>query len=290
MPKVSGVIPSADSELPFLSSKRTLLGYSTVAKTVPGAIPSAAAGGPYHSAKRTRLEYSTVAKTVPGAIPSAAAGGPYHSAKRTRLDTSTSLSKTTNTSTSIPSSKTTNTSISTSSSKTTNTKNFLNLVNDFRKINNMSALKLDIGLVNSSLYHSKYLNEINFLTHDNPAFTSFSDRLKKTGASCKVRCAENIGFIYGDYNSAFKAWVDSPGHKANILGNFENMVPGVIPSDAAGLPYHSAKRARLEYNTVAKAYLIDTASKNEYHFNFPQNNSQKNSQKKSKKPKTYKKV
>ncbi|PVU88598.1 hypothetical protein BB561_005763, partial [Smittium simulii] len=35
-------------------------------------------------------------------------------------------------------------------------------------------------------------------------------------------------------------------------------VPGVIPSAAAGLPYHSAKRTRLEYSTVAK-----TAKKNQ---------------------------
>ncbi|PVU93702.1 hypothetical protein BB561_003096 [Smittium simulii] len=33
-------------------------------------------------------------------------------------------------------------------------------------------------------------------------------------------------------------------------------VPGVIPSAAAGVPYHSTKRTRLEYRTVVKPVLI----------------------------------
>ncbi|PVU86594.1 hypothetical protein BB561_006650, partial [Smittium simulii] len=52
-------------------------------------------------------------------------------------------------------------------------------------------------------------------------------------------------------------------------------VPGVIPSSAAGVPYHSAKRTRLEYSTVAKTGLIDPVSKNDYHFDFPPKNIQK---------------
>ncbi|PVU92093.1 hypothetical protein BB561_004042 [Smittium simulii] len=52
-------------------------------------------------------------------------------------------------------------------------------------------------------------------------------------------------------------------------------VPGVIPSSAAGVPYHSAKRTRLEYSTVAKTGLIDPVSKPDYHFNFPPKNIQK---------------
>ncbi|PVU87239.1 hypothetical protein BB561_006418 [Smittium simulii] len=46
-------------------------------------------------------------------------------------------------------------------------------------------------------------------------------------------------------------------------------VPGVIPSAAAEVPLTPAKRTRLEYSTVAKTGLIDPASKNDYHFNFP---------------------
>ncbi|PVU89593.1 hypothetical protein BB561_005258 [Smittium simulii] len=53
-------------------------------------------------------------------------------------------------------------------------------------------------------------------------------------------------------------------------------VPGVIPSAAAGVPYHSAKRTRLEYSTVAKTGLIDPASKNDYNLYFPAQNNQKN--------------
>ncbi|PVU85854.1 hypothetical protein BB561_006888 [Smittium simulii] len=38
-------------------------------------------------------------------------------------------------------------------------------------------------------------------------------------------------------------------------------VPGAIPSAAAGMPYHSAKRTRLEYSTVVKTGLIDPSLK-----------------------------
>ncbi|PVU93827.1 hypothetical protein BB561_003014, partial [Smittium simulii] len=53
-------------------------------------------------------------------------------------------------------------------------------------------------------------------------------------------------------------------------------LPGAIPSAAAGVPYHPAKSTRLEYSTIAKTVLIDPASKNDYHFNFPTQNNQKN--------------
>ncbi|PVU89789.1 hypothetical protein BB561_005163, partial [Smittium simulii] len=52
-------------------------------------------------------------------------------------------------------------------------------------------------------------------------------------------------------------------------GSGSDGVPGVIPSAADGLPYHSAKRTRLEYSTVVKTGLIDPASKNDYHLYFP---------------------
>ncbi|PVU93944.1 hypothetical protein BB561_002917, partial [Smittium simulii] len=45
----------------------------------------------------------------------------------------------------------------------------------------------------------------------------------------------------------------------NNQNNQKNEVPGAIPSAAAGGPYHSAKRTRLEYSTVAKTGLIDPA-------------------------------
>ncbi|PVU86895.1 hypothetical protein BB561_006508 [Smittium simulii] len=53
-------------------------------------------------------------------------------------------------------------------------------------------------------------------------------------------------------------------------------IPGVIPCAAAGIPYYSSKRTRLEYSTVAKTGLIDPVPKNDYYFNFPPKNSQKN--------------
>ncbi|PVU87260.1 hypothetical protein BB561_006409 [Smittium simulii] len=53
-------------------------------------------------------------------------------------------------------------------------------------------------------------------------------------------------------------------------------VPGVIPSAAAGVHLIPTKRTRLEYSTVAKTGYIDPATKNDYNFNFPKQNSQKN--------------
>ncbi|PVU90084.1 hypothetical protein BB561_005023, partial [Smittium simulii] len=56
-------------------------------------------------------------------------------------------------------------------------------------------------------------------------------------------------------------------------------VSGVIPSAAAGGPYHSAKRTRLEYSTVTKTGLIEPVLKTNYYFNFELKKTEKNTKK-----------
>ncbi|PVU89005.1 hypothetical protein BB561_005612 [Smittium simulii] len=52
-------------------------------------------------------------------------------------------------------------------------------------------------------------------------------------------------------------------------------VPGVIPSAAAGMPYHSAKRTRLEYSTVAKTVIKNVDISDHFPVNSVWSNSKK---------------
>ncbi|PVU89233.1 hypothetical protein BB561_005472 [Smittium simulii] len=99
----------------------------------------------------------------------------------------------------------------------------VNLVNEQRKKNNKSPLVLNGGLVKACLYHAKYMSKINKLTHNNPAFTSFGDRLRKTGGECSISCAENTAINDGDIKSVLESWIKSPAHYSNMLGNYRNM-------------------------------------------------------------------
>lgn len=73
-------------------------------------------------------------------------------------------------------------------------------------------------LMASSLKHSQYQASINQMTHDDP--DPLMNRFTNQGFSA-VAVAENVADT-GDTNVAavMTAWMNSPGHKANILGDY----------------------------------------------------------------------
>lgn len=63
--------------------------------------------------------------------------------------------------------------------------------------------------------HSADMIARSFFAHTNPDGDSPFDRLNDAGVDYSM-AAENIAYGYGDATSVLQAWLDSPGHKANI--------------------------------------------------------------------------
>ncbi|WP_148667929.1 CAP domain-containing protein, partial [Streptomyces sp. WAC05950] len=81
---------------------------------------------------------------------------------------------------------------------------------------------------------SKDMATRGFFGHDDPDGNTPWDRAAKAGLSGLG--AENIARGQGDAESVMKAWMDSPGHRANIL-NCEFRTLGVGAHFAAGGPW-----------------------------------------------------
>ncbi|CAG8500970.1 18958_t:CDS:2, partial [Gigaspora rosea] len=64
-------------------------------------------------------------------------------------------------------------------------------------------------------YNDKYMSQNDILTHDDPA-GSLGTRFEKHGYSYSS-AGENVAEGYDDEKSVMKGWMESPGHRANIL-------------------------------------------------------------------------
>jgi len=93
------------------------------------------------------------------------------------------------------------------------------LVNEQRAKVGAHPLVLDARLMRVSELHNQYCIDNNILTHDDPAGT-LGDRFSQQGYD--FSCAgENIaqGFADNDAQGVMNAWMNSPGHRANILNH-----------------------------------------------------------------------
>jgi len=107
------------------------------------------------------------------------------------------------------------------------------LVNDRREANGLSSLETDSYLKEIARYHSEDMAKSGYFAHDSPAGESMSDRYDRFGYDCRVEVsgneyltgAENIFKISIDYQlseeeigeMAVESWMESPGHRENIL-------------------------------------------------------------------------
>ena len=84
----------------------------------------------------------------------------------------------------------------------------------------LSKLCVDPKLQKAARAHSRDMIERDYFDHDTKGTNEdFSKRLTRYGYNWRL-CGENITYGSGSYGTAenrFKAWMNSPGHKANIL-------------------------------------------------------------------------
>ncbi len=124
----------------------------------------------------------------------------------------------------------------TSSVLTQDELNVFNLINEQRRNNGLSELKIDDDLQNVARIKAQDMVDNNYFAHNSPAYGTPFNMLKSFGVKYKS-AGENIA---GNSNNkaAVTAWMNSEGHRANILNsNYEYTGVAVVTSPTYGKVY-----------------------------------------------------
>jgi uncharacterized protein YkwD len=101
----------------------------------------------------------------------------------------------------------------------------LSLVNDHRASLGLSILKIDNQYASAfAVDHTEYMIEKEQINHDNFGYRSegikYHDNAEVVG--------ENVAYGYDTAEAVVNAWLNSPGHKAIIEGNYTHTGFGVM--------------------------------------------------------------
>lgn len=106
----------------------------------------------------------------------------------------------------------------------------LSLVNAERSKENLPALSLDLNLSNVAQLKSEDMKNNNYFDHTSPTYGSPFDMMKQFGISYKY-AGENIAKGQKTAEAVVNAWINSEGHRKNILNEkFTHMGLGYVKS------------------------------------------------------------
>jgi uncharacterized protein YkwD len=116
----------------------------------------------------------------------------------------------------------------------------VDLVNQQRAQSGLASLVVDSRLVVAAQIHSRDMATLGQMEHTLPgaALPTLESRAQYVGYNYSY-LGENIAFNYPDGNSVMTAWMNSPGHRANILNVNYTAIGVGISQDAAGEPYYT---------------------------------------------------
>lgn len=110
----------------------------------------------------------------------------------------------------------------------------LRLVNEERAKAGLSALTMDTGLTAAGNVRAKEI--VSSFSHTRPDGTSFSTAIREQGVSFRG-AGENIAWGQKSPEEVMNAWMNSPGHRANILNERYTRFGGGHYQNAKGTSY-----------------------------------------------------
>lgn len=117
----------------------------------------------------------------------------------------------------------------------------MKLINDYRVSVGLNALEPINHISAKCEEHNNYMIEKNVVDHND--FVARSENITKVLGAKKV--GENVAYNYKTSEAALKAWLDSPGHKGNIEGNFTHFGIAVTIDAKTGKKYYTNIFVRL---------------------------------------------
>jgi len=119
---------------------------------------------------------------------------------------------------------------------TTDEQEVFDLINVKRVANGLPVLKIDDELQNVARIKAQDMADNNYFSHTSPVYGSPFDMIKSFGINYKT-AGENIAG-HSTNSGAVNAWMNSSGHKANILNSSFNYTGiGVVNSSKYGKIY-----------------------------------------------------
>ena len=109
------------------------------------------------------------------------------------------------------------------------------LINNHRVNVGLSPLEVINHISYKSEGHNEYMIEKQTISHD--GFQQRSQNIINTLGAEKV--AENVAYNYATAESVVAAWKNSPGHRANIEGDFTHFGISVSVDEATGKKYYT---------------------------------------------------
>ena len=107
-------------------------------------------------------------------------------------------------------------------------KKVVELVNEIRKDYGLSELKLNTKLCAVAKAKSQDMKDNNYFSHTSPTYGSPFDMIKSFGISYRT-AGENIAMGYRTPEEVVDGWMNSEGHRANILnGSFKEIGMGHV--------------------------------------------------------------
>ena len=113
------------------------------------------------------------------------------------------------------------------SAELTLAKEILSLTNSERRDFGLAALTWHNGASQTAFEHSVDMKERDFFDHTNPDGDGPGERLREDNVQWSAY-GENIAYGHPTTTTVMKGWMDSPGHRANILNaNLTHLGVGV---------------------------------------------------------------
>src|SRR3970040_363019 len=111
----------------------------------------------------------------------------------------------------------------------------MKLINDYRASIGLNTLKTINHISFKSEEHDNYMITNNVVNHDD--FVARSENIIKVLGAKTV--GENIAYNYSTPEAAVTAWLNSPGHKQNIEGDFTDFGLAIRENPTTGKKYYT---------------------------------------------------
>lgn len=111
----------------------------------------------------------------------------------------------------------------------------VNRINAYRVSQGLNALETINHISYKSLEHNDYMIANNVVNHD--YFDARANNIKQVLGA--VRVGENIAYNFSTPNAALNAWINSPGHKANLDGDYTHFGISITVNPQNGKKYYT---------------------------------------------------
>lgn len=109
------------------------------------------------------------------------------------------------------------------------------IINQYRVSNGKNTLEIVNHISYKSQEHNLYMIQNNVVNHD--YFESRANNIMQVLGA--VRVGENIAYNYSTPNAALHAWLNSPGHKENLDGDYTHFGISISINPTNGKKYYT---------------------------------------------------